>query len=134
MTNSECQSVIVVGASRSRAKYGNKAVRAYLSQGYRVFPVNPSADEIEGEPAFATLDQIPVETVDQISVYLPPEKGIELLEEMVRFQPREVWLNPGSESPELLARAEELGLPVVQACSILGVGRTPGEFGIDRDL
>jgi len=78
MNNSERQAVIVVGASRSRAKYGNKAVRAYLSQGYRVFPVNPSADEIEGEPAFATLNEIPEETVDQISVYLPPETGIGL--------------------------------------------------------
>lgn len=128
MPDPDPQTVIVVGASRSPEKFGNKAVRAYLAQGYWVFPVNPSADEIEGEPAYATLGEIPVESVDLISVYLPPETGIDLLPEMVRFEPREVWLNPGSASPELLRQAEELGLPVIQACSILGIGRTPGEF------
>ena len=134
MPQSGQKSVIVVGASRSRNKYGNKAVRAYLAQGFMVFPVNPSADQIEGEPSYASLEEIPVESVDLISVYLPPETGIGLLPEMVRFQPREVWLNPGSESPELLKKADELGLPVVQACSILGIGRTPGEFGNEQDL
>ena len=48
MTELEQKTVIVVGASRSRDKFGNKAVRAYQSQGHRVIPINPSAEEIEG--------------------------------------------------------------------------------------
>jgi predicted CoA-binding protein len=128
MENAEQRTVMVIGASRSREKFGNKALRAYVSQGYRVIPVNPLAEEIEGLKAYPSLAEVPLDSVDLISVYVPPESGLELLEEMIRFRPEEVWLNPGSESRELLKKAEELGLPVIQACSILGIGRTPGEF------
>ena len=120
---------VVLGASRSREKYGNKAVRAYLSQGYRVYPVNPHATEIEGIPSVGSLDEISEEKVDLVSVYLHPEQGITMVEGIQLLNPQEVWLNPGSESPELLEKAKGLGLPVIQACSILGVGRSPGEFG-----
>jgi len=123
------ETVVILGASRSREKFGNKAVRAFAAQGYEVYPVNPYTEEIEGFKAYHSLESIPLKTVDRVSVYVHPEVGITLLGQIARLQPSEVWLNPGSESPELLAKAEELGLPVVQACSILSVGRSPGEFG-----
>ena len=128
MTESNGKTVIVIGASRSRHKFGNIAVRAYLSQGYCVIPVNHQAEEIEGLNAYDSLKEVSVDSVDMISIYVTPEQGIDLLEEMTRFQPDEVWFNPGSASPELLKKAEELGLPVIQACSIIGIGRSPGEF------
>ncbi|MDG2390860.1 MAG: CoA-binding protein [Planctomycetaceae bacterium] len=128
MGKSEQQTVIVIGASRFRDKFGNKALRAYVSQGYRVIPINPLAEEIEGLKAYRSLSEVPLDSVELITVYVPPESGLKLLEEMIRFQPEEVWFNPCSESQELLKKAEELGLPVIQACSILGIGRTPGEF------
>ena len=50
------QSVAVIGASADRTKYGNKAVRAYQQQGYQVFPVSPKATELEGLPAFPSIN------------------------------------------------------------------------------
>jgi len=120
--------VAILGASRDRRKFGNKSVRAHLQQGYEVFPVNPNAGRIEGLAAYPDLAAVPAVPLDRISVYLPPEIGISLLEEIKARKPSEVWLNPGSESPELLARAEELGLPIIRACSIVDVGMSPGEL------
>ena len=37
----------------------------------------------------------------------------------------ELWLNPGTESDEVLSEAEQLGLNVIQACSIVSVGVSP---------
>ena len=37
----------------------------------------------------------------------------------------ELWLNPGTESDEVLTAAEGLGLNVIQACSIIGAGVSP---------
>jgi len=122
---------IILGASTNRSKFGNKAVRAYLKQGYDVYPVNPTADEIEGLSAYRQLAEVPIEHPDRISVYLPPEVGIGLLEEIRDAKAKEVWFNPGSESPELLARAEELGLNVVTACSIVAVGMRPDDMPDD---
>lgn len=117
--------VAVLGASTDRQKYGNKAVRAYLQQGYTVYPINPNADEVEGQKAYPTLADVPADSLDRVTVYLPPEVGITLLEDIQRSGAREVWLNPGSESPELVQRAEELGLNFITACSILDLGISP---------
>jgi len=120
--------VAIMGASADRKKYGNKSVRAHLAQGYEVFPVNPKTDVIEGLRAYSRLAEIPVDKFDRISVYLPPDVGITLLGEIQSAGADEVWFNPGSESSELLARAEELGLNVVTACSIVNVGMRPDEM------
>lgn len=121
--------VAVLGASRDRGKYGNKSVRAHVRAGWQVFPINPRADEIEGLRAYHSLKDLPVQALDRVSVYLPPEIGIRLLDEIAARRPREVWLNPGSESDDLLAAAERLGLPVICACSIVDVGSSPAMFG-----
>ena len=122
------KTVAVIGASANRAKFGNKAVRAYLDAGWTVFPIHPTLTMVEGLPAYRDLDAIPVASLDQVSFYVPPQIGVDLLDQVKRKSPREVWLNPGSESPAILCRAEELGVNVIQACSILGVGRSPGSY------
>ncbi len=121
------KTIAIIGASTDREKYGNKAVRAYLRRGYQVFPVNPKAAEVEGVPAFASLAAVPVRP-NLISVYVPPPVVLKLLPEIAAKGCDELWLNPGSESPEVLAEAERLGLNVVQACSILGVGLSPEQL------
>ena len=120
--------VAVLGASRDRGKFGNKSVRAHARAGWQVFPINPQADEIEGWHAYPSLRDLPVRPIDRVSVYVPPEIGLTLLDDIAACQPREVWLNPGSESDELIAAAEKLGLPVICACSIVDVGMSSAMF------
>lgn len=120
--------VAILGASRDRGKYGNKSVRAHLARGYEVFPVNPGADEIEGLKAYASLADVPAGRLSRISVYLPPAVGLKVLDEIKARGADEVWFNPGSDSPEVIARAEALGLAVIQACSIVDVGMSPGQL------
>lgn len=119
--------VAVLGASRDRAKFGNISVRAHARMGYEVFPVNPYADQIEGLPSYPTLADLPVDAVDRVSVYLAPDQGYDLLEEIAELQPKEVWLNPGSADTALVERARQLGLPIIEGCSIVDVGLSPGE-------
>jgi predicted CoA-binding protein len=121
--------IAILGASSDRSKYGNKAVRAFLVKGYTVYPVNPKGGEIEGLAAYKSLAEIPAEVrLDRISVYLPPAIGLKTLPEMAARNPGEVWLNPGSESDELVAAAEKLGLNTIQACSIVDIGLSPHQF------
>ena len=53
------KTVAVIGASNNRRKYGNKALRAFRSQGYRVVPINPHETYVEGEPAFPSVLDYP---------------------------------------------------------------------------
>jgi uncharacterized protein len=122
------KTVAVIGASADRMKFGNKAVRAFRDAGWTVFPIHPALAEVEGLAAYRDLDALPVAALDQVSFYVPPKVGITLLEQVARKKVGEVWLNPGAESRPMLARADELGLNVIQACSILGAGRHPGAY------
>ena len=122
------KTVAVIGASADRMKFGNKAVRAFRDAGWTVFPIHPTLAEVEGLVAYRDLDALPAAALDQVSFYVPPQIGIDMLDQVERKKVGEVWLNPGSESPEILARAEELGLRVIQACSILGAGRHPAAY------
>jgi predicted CoA-binding protein len=118
------RTVAIVGASNDRRKFGNRAVRAFLRQGYDVRPVHPTAAQVEGLRAYPTLDAIPGR-VDIVSFYVPPEIGVDLLEAVAAKAPREFWVNPGAESAALLARAAALGLHPIQACSIVAIGEIP---------
>jgi len=121
------KTVAVIGASGDREKYGNKAVRAYLKQGYTVYPVNPRGGEIEGQPVFKSIREVPARP-DLISVYVPPVLLLRMLPDIAAHGCDELWLNPGTESGEVLAEAERLNLKPIVACSILGLGERPSEF------
>jgi predicted CoA-binding protein len=121
------RTVAVIGASNNRRKYGNKALRAFLAQGYAAIPINPREKEIEGHRAYASVLDVP-ETIDMATVYVPGHVGVRVMEELAAKQVGEVWLNPGADDPDVVARARELGLHVIQACSIIGIGESPGRF------
>ena len=121
------KSIAIIGASANREKYGNKAVRAYVQQGYTVYPVNPKEKEIEGLRCYPSIRDVP-ERPAIVSVYLPPAKVLEVLPDIAAKGCDELWLNPGTESEEVLAEARRLGLNVIQACSILGVGLSPKDL------
>jgi predicted CoA-binding protein len=119
--------VAVVGASNDRRKYGNKAVRAFQSQGYTVYPINPHEAAVEGLPAYARVTDVP-DAVDMATMYVPPEIGLTVVDDLARKGVKEVWFNPGSGSAALLARAKALGLESIEACSIHGIGDSPAKY------
>jgi len=121
------KTVAIIGASSNREKWGNKAVRAFAQQGYTVYPVNPNELEIEGLKTFANIKDLPVRP-QKISVYVPPQRLVALLADIAVRGCDELFLNPGTESEEVLAECKRLGLKAIQACSIIAVGVLPGKL------
>lgn len=115
------KTIAIIGASRHRHKFGNKAVRAFVQEGYTVFPVNPHEELIEGLEVYPSIGAVPVRP-QLVSVYLPPEVLLGVLPEIAARGCDELWLNPGTESDAVLAECERLGLNAIQACSIVGIG------------
>ncbi len=120
-------SVAVIGASQDRRKFGNKAVRAYRECGFKVFPVNLTEATIEGLKAYPSLDAIDA-PIDFVSLYVPPAVGLQVLPAIAAKNPKELWLNPGSESDDLIEAAADLGVRTMVACSIVALGLSPGDF------
>lgn len=120
--------IAVIGAGPDRRKFANKCVRAYRAADWTVYPVHPSAEVVEGLPVFKSLADVPLDHLDRVSVYLPPSVGVKAVESFAGKSIGEVWLNPGADGPEVVAKAKELGLNVVCGCSIVDIGYSPGQF------
>jgi hypothetical protein len=121
------KTVAVIGASSNRYKFGNRALRAFAQQGFTVLAINPNEKQIEGYPTYASVLDVPG-TIDMATVYVPPDVGLQVVEELARKGVGEVWLNPGADGDDVVDRARELGLKTIQACSIMAIGERPGRL------
>ena len=123
--------VAVVGASEDRAKFGNKAVRAFRQAGHDVVPINPrcagDARSIEGLETYSSVADVPGR-LDVATLYVHPAVGEQVLEEIAARGIPELWVNPGAESDALLRRARALGLDARLQCSILAIDESPALY------
>jgi hypothetical protein len=115
--------IAVIGASADRNKFGNRCVRAYIQQGWTVYPINPRETAIEGLTAYRTIRDVSAGFIDRVSVYLPASLALKVLEDIAqRGDIGEVMLNPGADDSEVVERAHELGLNAVTGCSLVAIG------------
>ena len=121
------KTVAIIGASSNRAKFGNKALRAFEKQGFRVVPINPHEREIEGHATYASVLDFP-DPIDMATVYVPAGAGVRVMEDLAQKGVPEVWLNPGADDDAVVSRAKQLGLNTVIACSIIGIGDSPYRY------
>jgi hypothetical protein len=124
--------IALVGMSRSGKKFGNMASKELKERGYQVCPVHPEAEQIDGERCYASLASIE-SGVDGVLVVVPPERSGQVLKDAADAGIRNVWLQQGAESPEILALGEELDLNLVSKKCILMYAPPVGSFhGIHR--
>ena len=116
--------VAVIGASSNRRKFGNRALRAYIQQGFTVLAINPNEAEVEGLKTYASVLDVPG-PIDMATFYVPPDVGEKVIDEVAKKGITEVWLNPGAESDTLVERARAHNIRPIQACSIMAIGEDP---------
>jgi hypothetical protein len=121
------QVIAIIGASQDRSRYANKAIRAWQKRGWTVVPVTPKYEEVEGLKAYPSVTDIPG-PVDVASLYVSPKVGIQILDDIAAKGIRQVYVNPGAESDELVEKARRLGLEPIVACSILAIGENPEDY------
>jgi predicted CoA-binding protein len=115
------KSAAILGASADPTKFGHQAVLAYQRQGYCVWPIHPRETSIAGLAVFPDIESLPGRP-SIISVYVPPTILLSLLSTIADRGCDELWLNPGTDTPEVLKIAQSLNLPVICACSLAGLG------------
>jgi predicted CoA-binding protein len=102
----------VVGASRDRAKFGNKVLRCYQQKGYQAIPVHPAHQEIEGMSCVASVSELPVEA-QSISVITPPRITEKVVQQAAAKGIRNIWLQPGAQSAEAILFCQEKGINLI---------------------
>jgi predicted CoA-binding protein len=94
-------SVAVVGASDDPGKYGSVIYRDLKRKGFEVYPVNPNRSTVDGDRAFRSLDSLPVDPTI-VNIVVPPQTTLAVLKKAKELGYRNVWVQPGAESPEVM--------------------------------
>ena len=113
--------VAVIGLSRSPEKDSYRVAKYLQSQGYRIVPVNPSAEEILGERSYPSLQELPndlKQSIDVVDVFRPSEDVPLIVDQAVEMRrrfgrPTAVWMQLGIVNEAAAQRARAAGLKVV---------------------
>ena len=108
----------VVGASREPKKYGHQVYRDLRNAGYKVYAVNPNADEVLGDKCYPSLDALPAKP-DVVDVVVPPKITEQIVEACKKLGITKVWMQPGSESELAIKFCEENGIDVVHGVCVM---------------
>lgn len=108
----------VIGVSRDPDKYGYLVHRRLKRRGESVFAVNPNVDEVDGDPCYPSLSELP-EPVVQIVIVVPPDETERVVAEAVERGVSRIWMQPGAESAAAVAYCREQGISVVSGRCIL---------------
>ena len=108
----ESRCIAVVGISNKLGR-PSLTVASYLKgQGYRIIPVNPTIQDVNGEKCYPDLTSIP-EKVDIVDIFRKPADVLPVVEEAIRIGAKAVWMQEGIVNEEAAGKAREAGLQVV---------------------
>lgn len=108
----------VIGASNKKHGFGYKIYRALKQAGYIVYPITPNYEEIDGDKAYKSILELP-EVVDVAEFIINPEIGNKVIQECAKAGVKNVWLQPGSRSTEIVDFALSKEMNVVQSCVLV---------------
>ena len=115
--------VAVLGASPKAGRYSHMAVLRLKDAGYRVIPVNPAYDVVEGLKSVSTVsdasDTAGSEGLETLTLYLAPHHLEPLTEDILKASPGRVIFNPGTESSMLQVALDDAGIPWMEACTLV---------------
>jgi len=115
------KTVAVVGASRDPSKDSNRVAKYLQSRGFRIIPVNPTADEILGEKCYKNLLEMPADvqkTVEIVDLFRPSSDTPAIVEQAVKLKerydkPYVVWMQLGIINEQAAEMARQAGITVV---------------------
>jgi predicted CoA-binding protein len=113
----ETRTTLVLGASENPKRYSFKATQKLQEHGYNVIAVGLKTGLI-GEIPIHT--RIPADSkIDTVSLYVGPEKQTTLIQDVIALQPRRIIFNPGTENPDFIKQAQEVGIETAIACTLV---------------
>lgn len=102
----------VAGVSTNKEKFGYIIYKRLKEKGYKVYAINPKADEIDGEKCYKDLDELP-EVPEVINIVTPPEVTEQIVEKCKALGINYIWMQPGAESEKAIESARKAGLKVL---------------------
>jgi uncharacterized protein len=108
----------IAGVSRDPKKFGNNVFRELKGKGFELYPVNPNADEINGEKCYADIYSVP-DHVKRLLIVTPKKQTPGLVRDAVSRGIRSIWIQQMSDTPEAVEFALNNNVDLVMKECIL---------------
>ena len=106
------RTVAVVGHSENPARTSYQIANYLRSVGYKIYPINPTVDQIDGQKSYASLADVP-EPIDVVDVFRRPEHLPAIVAEAIAAGAKAVWGQLGVVDWDAGQKALDAGLDVV---------------------
>lgn len=124
--------IAVAGASRNPKKFGGYVFNELKQKGFQLYPVNPNADEIQGEKCYKTIADLP-EDVTRLLILTPKNETANIAEAAAKRGIKMVWIQQTAETPEALKILEDAGIPVIyKKCIMMFANPVKGGHAFHR--
>ncbi len=109
---SKYKTVAVIGMSKNSEKDAYLIPEFLKKKGYRIIPVNPTADEILGEKSYKRLSDVPGD-VEIVDVFRPSEDVPKYVDDVIAKKPKVFWLQLGIENDQAEEKVAAAGIKIV---------------------
>lgn len=116
----------VIGASNKEDSFGSKIYKVLKETGHVVYPITPNYETVQGDKAYKSISDLP-EKVDVAEFIVNREVGYKVIRECARVGIKNIWLQPGARSEEILKFAADSDMVVIQSCVLVETNKSKQE-------
>ena len=113
----ENKSTLVLGASEKPERYSNMAIRTLVENGHTVYAIGNKTGHVGTVPI--STAHLPLENLHTVTMYLGDRNQTPYYEYILGLHPKRIIFNPGAENEELMHLAEQQGIDVWEACTLV---------------
>lgn len=112
------KTLAMAGVSRDEKAFSTMVYRELKAKGYRLLPVNPNAEAIDGDACYASLAALP-EKPQGVLIFTQPSVTAQVVRDAASAGITRLWIQQGAESAEALELCREHGLAAVSKRCIM---------------
>lgn len=123
------------GVSRETKKFGRMAYEELKKSGYRLYPVNPNIEELDGQECYGTVSEVPDDSLTHLFVITPKAQTAGVVEDAIEKGISNIWIQQGADTPEVLKIAKDNNINVVHGeCIFMHLEPVKGVHAFHRFL
>ncbi len=109
---------VVIGVTTDTEKYGYKIYKRLKQLNYEVYGISPKYTEIDGDKIYSQLSEL--DKKPDVAVFVVnPKLGLDYIDKCAEVGIKNIWLQPGTISDDLLLKAKEKGINTIEACVLV---------------
>ena len=110
---------VVVGATPNQARYAYLAAGMLTEYQHDLVPIGVKKGVVFGKEILDIRKKPEVQNADTVTLYIGPHHQPEWYDYLLSLRPKRIIFNPGTENDEFEKLAEEKGIEVLEACTLV---------------